>query len=119
MRFDTYRVPDREKRAIFYWLASARIKLQAAKAAGDTLKLGYYTSTNSWKVLEGLWAVNDKPTPPAGAVWAHLPDLTRRPEGLEAALHKLFGGTVEERSEAMLRLIGWLLEPSLPAPKNT
>ena len=114
VRFDAYRVPEGEKRAVFYWLRSVRLKLEAAVTAGDTLKMGYYAATNSWKVLGGLWAVNDKPVPPAGAVWAHLPDLSRRPEGLEAALERLFKGTPEERSETMLGLIGWVLEPSPP-----
>lgn len=109
-RFRHYRVPEKERQAIVYWLGSVQLKLEVATAAGDALKMGYYASTNSWKVLEGLWALNGKPVPPAGAVWAHLPDLTKRPEELEGTLQRLFKGTAEERSEAMLGLIGWTLE---------
>lgn len=110
--FDGYRVAARDKRAIRYWLQSVGVKLRAAVGAGDTLKMGYHTSTNSWKVLEGLWAINDKPMPPAGAVWAHLPDLERRPEGLERSLHTLFTGDTAARARVMLGLIDWLLERS-------
>lgn len=109
-RFNGYQVPARAKRAIFYWLQSVSVKLRAAVAANDVLKMGYYTSVNSWKVLESFWAINDKPTPPAGAVWAHLPDLTRRPEGLDVSLQALFCGDTEGRARVMLGLIIWVLD---------
>ncbi len=109
-RFSGYQVLEGEKQAVFYWLRSASLKLRAAQAAGDTLRMGYYSSTNSWKVLEGLWALNNKPVPPAGAVWAHLPDLAVRPEGLEAALEQMFTGTTDERAGRTLELIDWVLE---------
>ena len=115
-RFEHYCTPPKEKQAVFYWLQSAHLKLRAAWAADDFVKLGYYSSVNSWEVLEGLWALNDKPVPPAGAVWAHLPDLTIRPEGLEASLKQMFAGTAEERAGTMLELIGWLLEHLTATP---
>lgn len=115
-RFRRYRTLLKEKQAVFYWLRSAGIKLRAALAAGDSLKMGYHSSINSWKVLEGLWALNDKPMPPAGAVWAHLLELTRKPEGLEASLRQMFTGTAEERAEKTLELIGWLLEQTAETP---
>lgn len=118
-RFERYRTPPREKQAILYWLGSVNIKLRAALAAGDSLKTGYYASVNSWKVLEGLWALSYKPVPPAGAVWAHLPDLTRRPEGLETALKQMFTGTAEERAGRTLELIGWLLEQPDTTPPHS
>ena len=108
-RFETYQTPAHEKSAIFYWLKSASLKLNAAMAVGDTQKLGYYASINSWKVLEGLWAHNDKPMPPGGAVWVHLPDLQAVPEGLDGSLHELFEGDAQRRAQVMLELIGWLL----------
>ena len=77
---------------------------------GDTQKLGYYASINSWKVLEGLWAYNDKPMPPAGAVWAHVSDLQAVPESLEVSLRELFEGDAWRRAQVMLELISWLLE---------
>ncbi len=108
-RFESYQTPARKKSAL-YWLKSTSLKLSAAMAAGDMPKLGYYTSLNSWKVLEGLWALSDKPVPPAGAVWAHLPDLRAVPEGLEVSLRELFEGAPSGRAQVMLELIDWLLE---------
>ena len=109
-RFENDQTPAHEKSAIFYWLSSASLKLNAAMAAGDMQKLGYYTSINSWKVLEGFWAHNDRTMPPAGAMWAHLADLREVPEGLEASFRALFEGDSLRRAQVMLELIGWLLE---------
>ena len=108
-RFEDYRTPARKKSAIFYWLKSASLKLNAAMAAGDLQQLGYYSSLNSWKVLEGFWALNNKPMPPAGAVWAHLPDLQAVPTDLEASLRALFDGGTLKRAQVMLELTEWLL----------
>ncbi len=109
-RFGNYRTPVHEKSAIFYWLKSASLKLNAAIAAGDRQKAGYYASTNSWKVLEGFWARNDKPMPPAGAVWAHISDLRDVPSDFEASLQELFEGETLRRAQVMLGLTRWLLE---------
>lgn len=108
-RFESYRTPVREKSAIFYWLKSVSLKLNAALATGNVQKLGYYTSINSWKVLEGLWAFDDKPMPPAGAAWAHLTDLRDVPTDLEASLRELFEGNTRRRAQVMLELTEWLL----------
>ena len=108
--FESYQTPFQEKSDIFYWLKSVSLKLNAAVAAGDVQKLGYYTSLSSWKVLEGFWALNDKPMPPAGAVWAHLPNLQDVPEGLKASLRELFEGNTQRRAQVMLELTRWLLE---------
>ena len=78
-RFAAYHVPDDERREIAYWLQSARIKMAAALTASDTLKAAYLTSTQSWPLLQGLWAANEKPLPPNGSVWVHLKDLSRGP----------------------------------------
>lgn len=109
-RFENYRTPADEKSAIFYWLGSVRLKLSAAMDAGDLQKLGYHSSINSWKVLEGLWALNDRPMPPAGAVWAHVPNLQNAPKDSLASLRKLFEGNPLDRAQTMLELIDWLLE---------
>lgn len=109
-RFDSYRTPADERSAIFYWLSSVRLKLSAAVDAGDLQKLGYHSSINSWKVLEGLWALNDRPMPPAGAVWAHVPDLWNVPEDLVISLRQLFEGNTLNRAQTTLGLIEWLLE---------
>lgn len=103
-RFTAYRSAPQERREIAYWLRSASGKIVGAREAGDKLKAGYLTATTSWKILEGLWAANDKPMPPSGAVWAHLHELTDDPKPLTCWLHKLFCGDTEERTKAAIVL---------------
>jgi hypothetical protein len=106
---ETYQLAEKEQHAIAYWLIAARLKIKAALTADDLLKAAFITSTTSWKILEGLWAINSRPMPPNGAVWAHLKDLLKGPLDVEALLTSLFCGETRQRIEAALDLIGWVL----------
>ena len=103
--YTTYRTPPKERQQIAYWLRSAQDKIQAALAAGDMLRAAYWTSTTSWKLLEGLWAAHDRPMPPGGSVWAHLDDLSGVTPELVRHLHFLFLGEAAARSAAMVTLV--------------
>ncbi len=83
----------------------ARIKLATARDSGDLLRGAYAASTQSWPILTDPWAVNDRPMPPAGAVWAHLPDLAIVPPDLDRRLRRLFVGETAGRIEAAIALI--------------
>jgi len=106
-RFSTYHAPPEERAAIAYWLRSARLKMAAAGAAGDLRRAAYVSSTTSWPLLTGLWAANDRPMPPSGAVWAHLADLSKGPLQVEARLECLFMGEASERVQVAIDLIEW------------
>lgn len=107
--FENYRTPEAEARAIAYWLSGVRRKLEAAFAASDTVKIGYLSSTSAWKILEGLWAANNKPMPPSGSVGAHLGrlELPLTPAQLS---HDLFAASPEVRGRTALHLMDWTLE---------
>ena len=45
---------------IIYWLNSTKTKLKSAVSKQDTLLCSYIIATNTWKVLEGIWAANQK-----------------------------------------------------------
>ena len=107
-----YSTPPRTIRDIDYWLFTSRIKLKAAHEAGDVPKAGFLASTTSWKVLEGLWAINDRPMPPSGAVLAHLQDLTRVPDDFDLRVRELFSGGTSQRVGACLTLMDWVLAAS-------
>lgn len=107
-----YRTPDRELTAIAYWLASVRRKIGAALDAGDLLRAGYVAATSSWKVLEGIWAINHRPIPPSGALPAHLADLADAPPGWPALFARLFQGDDRSRIDATLVAIDWFLARS-------
>jgi hypothetical protein len=113
-RFGAYRVPAEEAHGIAHWLHSARIKIVAARDAGDELRAAYVASTSSWEMLRGIWAAHDKPVPPSGALWAHLHDLPAGPPDVEAWLRMLFTGDTSARISAAIEIIDWVL-PRLEA----
>lgn len=105
----SYRTPDAERRGIGYWLQSADIKVRAALEAGDELKAAFIVGTTSWKMLEGVWAVNDRPMPSSGGVKAHLADLDLQPPAPADWFSRLFLGESSARIETGLGLIAWLV----------
>lgn len=108
--FETYQFPQQEVRGLAYWLTSAHLKMTAALSAGDLPKAAFLCSTTSWHILMGLWAVNDKPMPPSGSVWAHLKDLSKGPPDVKGQLNSLFCGGTLQRVQTAIDLIGWVLE---------
>ena len=108
--YAAYRTPPKEREDIAYWLHSAQDKLRAALEAGDMLRAAYWTSTTSWRLLEGLWAAHDRPMPPGGSVWAHLSDLGDVTPELAGWLSVLFLGDAGGRSAAMVTLIDATLQ---------
>lgn len=108
--FETYQFPQQELPGLIYWLRSAHLKMSVAQRAGDLLKAAFVCSTTSWQILMGLWAVNDKPLPPNGAVLAHLKDLSKKPPGLEEQMNQFFCGETSQRVQIAMNLIDWLLE---------
>lgn len=115
--FRTYKMPDAERRSINYWLQSADIKVRAALEAGDELKAAFTAGTTAWKIMEGVWAVNDRPMPPSGGVSAHLADLSSHPPPVADWFARLFLGDTSARIETALDLIGWLV-PLLGAARK-
>ena len=103
-----HRTPPAEMAAILYWLRSARKKIAAARDARDSVRAGFVAATTSWKVLEGIWAINDLPVPPSGALPARLTDLTRTPPDWPALFAAMFTGDDQTRIDAVLRAIDWV-----------
>ena len=107
--FEAYHVPAEEARGIAHWLKSSRIKIAAARDAGDELRAAYVASTSAWEMLRGIWAAHDRPVPPCGALWAHLHDLPAGPPDVEAWLRRLFAGDTPDRIGAAIEIIDWVL----------
>ncbi|EOO67901.1 hypothetical protein IKE_01959 [Bacillus cereus VD196] len=63
--FENYRVSSDKMKGISHWLHSSLIKIQSALKANDELKASYLVHTSTWTSLEGIWAINNKPVPPA------------------------------------------------------
>ncbi|MED2185604.1 nucleotidyltransferase domain-containing protein [Bacillus wiedmannii] len=107
--FENYRVSSDKVKGISHWLRSSLIKIQSALKAHDELKASYIVHTSTWTLLEGIWAINNKPTPPAGSVLRYIQMLPNKPIHLEALLHKLFVGDTIERTFSAIFLIEWIL----------
>lgn len=103
--YQSYRTPVQSMEKICYWLSSTEQKLLAALRTQNDLRTAYLLSTNTWKVLEGLYALNHKPVPPSGLAF-HLLDTLDVP--VEQWQQKLLLGTVETKAETMLRLIRFI-----------
>jgi predicted nucleotidyltransferase len=107
--FNQYQTTQSEIKSIAYWLQSSLIKIKAANKAEDELKASFVVSTTSWQLLEGVWAVNNKPIPPNGSVLFHLRDLERVPKNMAEKIKCLFTGNVKERIEAAIEVTEWTI----------
>lgn len=104
---NNYRVVEKEKREIVYWLKSTKLKLESALFKQDMLLISYLVSTNTWMVLQGVWAVNQMPIPPSSSLYRRYDDLKLVP--CDKWFEKLLTGTSEQRAKIMLKTIEWIL----------
>ncbi|GAB6437586.1 nucleotidyltransferase domain-containing protein [Bacillus cereus] len=100
--FENYRVSSDKVKGISHWLHSSLIKTQSALKGNDELKASYIVHTSTWTLIEGIWAINNKPVPPAGSVLRYIQVLPNKPIHLEALLHKLFLGATTERTSSAI-----------------
>ncbi|OBZ54482.1 DNA polymerase subunit beta, partial [Bacillus cereus] len=107
--FENYRVSSDKMKGISHWLHSSLIKIQSALKANDELKASYIVQTSTWTLLDGIWAVNNKPIPPAGSVLKYIETLSKVPTHFEGFINKLFLGDTTERTSAAIFLIEWVL----------
>lgn len=106
--YDHYETPLEEKGKINYWLTTVKDKLEGAVSNTDSLKISYLLSTSSWEVLTGVWAVNDKPMPPASIAFAFHHSLAVVP--FDRWFESLFDKDINSRAESMIRIIDWIIK---------
>ena len=107
--FENYRVSSDKVKGIFHWLHSSFIKIQSALKANDELKASYIVHTSTWTLLEGIWAINNKPVPPAGSVLKYIKTLSIVPVNFEDYINRLFLGDTKDRIKAAMEVIEWVL----------
>lgn len=106
--YNNYCTPDKEKEDICYWLSATKIKLLSAINSNDEMKVSYLLSTNTWKVLEGIWAKNNKPMPPSSIAFVKNNELICIP--CDNWLSKLLVGNNLSRANFMVETIDWICE---------
>ena len=104
--YNSYCIPEKEKEDICYWLTATKIKLLSAINSNDEMKISYLLSTNTWKVLEGVWAKNNKPMPPSSIAFVKNGELTCVP--CDDWLSKLLVGDNLSRANTMIGIIDWI-----------
>lgn len=103
--YENYITPSEGLKNIAYWLTSTKMKLETALQAQDALKVAYLLATNTWEVLEGVWAVNNKPMPPSGLAFFCHKELEKVP--CENWFVKLLTGEAVTRARFMIKVIDW------------
>lgn len=106
--YNSYCTPDKEKEDICYWLSATKIKLLSAINSNDEMKVSYLLSTNTWKVLEGVWAKNNKPMPPSSIAFVKNNELSCVP--CDNWFNKLLVGDNLSRANYMIDTIDWICE---------
>ena len=106
-----YCVSKKEQSEICYWLKSTRLKLKSAFSKQDVLLISYLVATNTWKVLEGVWAVNKMPIPPSSSLYRRYSELKLIP--CQEWFEKLMIGSVKNRGNTMIEIIDWILNSRL------
>ncbi|MEA1010730.1 MULTISPECIES: nucleotidyltransferase domain-containing protein [Bacillus cereus group] len=107
--FENYRFSCDKLKSISHWLHSSLIKIQSALKANDELKASYIVHTSIWTLLEGIWAINNKPVPPAGSVLKYIQTLPNRPNRFDEMISKVFLGDTRERISSAIFLMEWVL----------
>ncbi|KAB2441029.1 nucleotidyltransferase family protein [Bacillus luti] len=107
--FENYRVSNDKVKGISHWLHSSLVKIQSALKANDELKASYIVHTSTWTLVEGIWAMNNKPVPPAGSVLKYIQTLSNRPNHFDELINKVFLGDTRERISSAIFLMEWVL----------
>lgn len=104
--YNSYCTPNKEKEDICYWLSATKIKLLSAINSNDEIKVSYLLSTNTWKVLEGVWTKNNKPVPPSSIAFVKNNELNCVP--CDNWFNKLLVGDNLSRANVMIDTIDWI-----------
>lgn len=106
-KFGNYKTPPHVKVALKSSLMGIKMKLTAYNDNSDRVNADFITVINSWKVLEGIWAINNKPMPPSGRILVDLKELDILPG--EHWFEELFSENTKKRTDQLLSLIDWIL----------
>ncbi|WP_439876480.1 nucleotidyltransferase family protein [Bacillus mycoides] len=108
-KYENYCVSSDKVKGISHWLNSSLIKIQSALKVNDELKASYIIHTSTWTIIEGIWAINNNPAPPAGSVLKYMQTLSNRPSNFDELINKVFLGDTTERISAAIFWIEWIL----------
>jgi len=105
---------EEEVRDLVRWLSSVQTKIKSAQKQKDNLLQGYNTSNVLWKVIEGLYLLNNKPLPPSTTAFNRIKYLGKLPSRFPALWSDLLTGNSTTRSDATLKIIDFVLSKLKP-----
>ncbi|BCN30913.1 nucleotidyltransferase domain-containing protein [Anaeromicropila herbilytica] len=106
-KYNNFITKQETKMQIYHWLYSTRLKLLSAISSKDTLRQNYIVSTNSWKIIEAIWAINNEPVPPSSSVLRFYNTLETIP--YSGWFETLFSSDDNSKVNRTLDLIEWIL----------
>ena len=106
-KYLTYKTDKILRAPLYHWLLSTKIKLASAMEDRNELLASFIIATNSWKILEAVWAVNDKPMPPSGSVLLFMNELICTP--FDNWFSLMFCDDYYVKADSLLRVIDWVL----------
>ncbi|MEY8749695.1 nucleotidyltransferase family protein [Alkalicoccobacillus gibsonii] len=107
-KYHSYKASREKKDSISHWLTSSLIKINNAFNSNDLKKALFIVNTTTWTIYEGLWAVNDKPIPPVGAIFFYFKELDHLPHNINSLINQMLLGDVNERIDSTIELINWI-----------
>jgi predicted nucleotidyltransferase len=106
---NSYRPTEKELQELIKWTSSVMDKITVAQDNSDNLKVGFHVSNVLWKVVEGLYAINSMPTPASTSALRRIDTLVIVPPDFERLWKQALLGDLEERTDATLELIRFIL----------
>lgn len=106
---DSYKPTEEEKQALKKWLSSVVDKVTVAQRNEDKLKVGFHVSNVLWKTVEGLYLINSMPVPASTSALRRITALKVLPDNFEELWEKTLLGNLEERTNATLKLMNFVL----------
>lgn len=108
--YESYSTDKELKDSIRYWLSTTKTKLISAINSNDEIKISYLLSTNTWKVLEGIWAIADKPMPPSSLAFFTQKDFQIP---ILNWFERLLCGDIFERAKIMIEIIDLICKKTI------
>lgn len=106
---DNYQPTEKDGKEIQKWLSSVVDKVTVARKNREELKVGFHISNVLWKTVEGLYLINNMPVPASTSALRRVTSLKVLPNNFETLWEKALVGDLEERTDATLELMKFVL----------
>lgn len=107
-KLEKYKYTKKEKRKLKRYLEIVKIKVSAALFKDDEIQASFILTVNFWKMIEGIFLVNNRPAPPNGSALFYLYKLQKKPTVKNIKFFLV--DSIKNRINYGMNLIDWILE---------